>query len=52
MIIVLFQVILGLIGSIVGTVALIGVALNNNNVDLLSKDQDSICTTVRYKCYF
>lgn len=36
---------LGLVGALAGTAALIGVALNNNNVNELSKDQDSICTT-------
>jgi hypothetical protein len=38
---------LGLVGALAGTAALIGVALNNNNVNELSKDQDSICTTVK-----
>ena len=32
-----------------GTLAAIGVVLNNNNINELSKDQDSICTTVRLK---
>lgn len=39
--------VLGLVGALAGTAALIGVALNNNNVNLLSKDQDSICTTAK-----
>lgn len=39
--------ILAAIGALTGTFALIGVALNNNNVNLLSGDQDSICTTAQ-----
>ena len=46
--IVLFQLTLGLIGGVMGALAVVGVALNNNNVNNLSKDQDSICTTVGY----
>merc|ERR1712141_363410 len=38
---------LGAIGAIVGAIALVGVAVNNNNVNSLSKDQDSICTTAK-----
>ena len=30
-----------------GTLAAIGVVINNNNVNSLSEDQDSICTSVR-----
>merc|ERR1712223_1705181 len=37
--------VLGTIGALMGTLAAIGVVLNNNNVNELSKDQDSICTT-------
>jgi len=40
--------VLGTIGAIMGTLAAIGVVLNNNNVHELSMDQDSICTTVKY----
>jgi len=36
--------VLGTIGAIMGTLAAIGVVLNNNNIHELSKDQDSICT--------
>jgi len=39
--------VLGTIGAIMGTLAAIGVVLNNNNVHELSKDQDSICTTTK-----
>jgi len=39
--------VLGTIGAIMGTLAAVGVVLNNNNVNELSKDQDSICTTTR-----
>ena len=39
---------LGAIGAIVGAIALVGVAVNNNNVYNLSKDQDAICTTVSF----
>jgi len=39
--------VLGTIGAIMGTLAAIGVVLNNNNVHELSMDQDSICTTTR-----
>ena len=42
--------VLGGIGAILGAVAIVGVALNNNNVNSLSKDQDSICTTVSSDC--
>lgn len=40
-------VMLGLIGAVLGTIAVVGVAVNNNNVNSLSKDQDSICTTAK-----
>jgi hypothetical protein len=39
--------VLGAIGALIGTVAAVGVVLNNNNVNNLSVDQDSICTSVR-----
>merc|ERR1712001_114806 len=39
--------VLGTIGAIMGTLAAIGVVLNNNNVHELSQDQDSICTTTQ-----
>jgi len=39
--------VLGTIGAIMGTLAAIGVVLNNNNINELSKDQDSICTTAK-----
>merc|ERR1712045_351666 len=39
--------VLGTIGAIMGTLAAIGVVLNNNNVHELSMDQDSICSTTR-----
>merc|ERR1712001_297857 len=39
--------VLGTIGAIMGTLAAIGVVLNNNNVHELSTDQDSICTTTK-----
>jgi len=38
---------LGTIGALMGALAAIGVVLNNNNIHLLSKDQDSICTVVK-----
>jgi len=40
--------VLGTIGALMGTLAAIGVVLNNNNINELSKDQDSICTTAKY----
>jgi len=40
--------VLGTIGAIMGTLAAVGVVLNNNNVHELSMDQDSICTTAKY----
>jgi len=36
--------VLGTIGALMGTLAAVGVVLNNNNVNELSLDQDSICT--------
>merc|ERR1712150_329191 len=39
--------ILGAIGAVMGTLAAVGVILNNNNVNSLSKDQDSICKTTK-----
>merc|ERR1712158_74856 len=39
--------VLGTIGAIMGALAAIGVVLNNNNINELSKDQDSICTTAK-----
>ena len=44
-----FQLTLGLIGSLMGVIALIGLAVNANSISSLSKDQDSICTTVNRK---
>merc|ERR1712045_209531 len=38
---------LGLIGSLMGVVSLIGLAVNANSISDLSKDQDSICTTAK-----
>merc|ERR1712045_445717 len=38
---------LGLIGSLMGVVSLIGLAVNANSISSLSTDQDSICTTVK-----
>lgn len=38
--------VLGAIGALIGTVAAVGVVLNNNNINNLSVDQDSICTSV------
>ena len=43
----IFQLTLGLIGALTGVVSLIGLAVNANSISDLSKDQDSICTTVR-----
>merc|ERR1712018_1051481 len=40
--------VLGTIGALMGTLAAVGVVLNNNNINELSKDQDAICTTARY----
>jgi len=39
--------VLGTIGAIMGTLAAVGVVINNNNVHSLSKDQDSICTSTK-----
>merc|ERR1712018_468436 len=39
--------VLGTIGAIMGTLAAIGVVINNNNIHNLSKDQDNLCTTVK-----
>lgn len=39
--------VLGTIGAVIGTLAAVGVVLNNNNIHSLSKDQDSICTSVK-----
>ena len=44
-----FQLTLGLIGFLMGVIALIGLAVNANSISSLSKDQDSICTTVNRK---
>jgi hypothetical protein len=38
---------LGAIGAVLGALAVVGVAVNNNNVNNLSEDQDSICTTTK-----
>lgn len=38
--------VLGAIGALIGTVAAVGVVLNNNNINNLSVDQDSICNSV------
>merc|ERR1712096_222946 len=35
---------LGLLGAVLGAIGTVGVVLNNNNINELSKDQDSICT--------
>jgi len=37
--------VLGTIGALMGTLAAVGVVLNNNNINSLSLDQDAICTT-------
>jgi len=37
--------VLGTIGALMGTLAAVGVVLNNNNINELSLDQDAICTT-------
>jgi hypothetical protein len=37
--------VLGTIGALMGTLAAVGVVINNNNIHSLSKDQDSICST-------
>ena len=42
----IFQLTLGLIGSLMGVVSLIGLAVNANSIGDLSTDQDSICTAV------
>merc|ERR1712226_934631 len=39
--------ILGAIGAVMGTLAAIGVVINNNDVNSLSEDQDSICTSTK-----
>jgi len=39
--------VLGAIGAVMGTLAAIGVVINNNNVNSLSEDQDSICSMTR-----
>jgi len=39
--------VLGTIGALMGTLAAVGVVLNNNNVHELSLDQDSICTAAK-----
>jgi len=36
--------VLGTIGALMGTLAAVGVVLNNNNINSLSLDQDAICT--------
>lgn len=36
--------VLGTIGALMGTLAAVGVVLNNNNINELSLDQDAICT--------
>ena len=41
-----FQVTLGLLGSIVGVISLVGIAVNANALKDLSDDQDSICSAV------
>merc|ERR1712080_599533 len=40
-------IVLGTIGSILGSLAVIGIAINAANVASLSTDQDSICTAVK-----
>lgn len=42
-----FQAIFGLIGTVLGTIATIGVLVNANSVSSLSTDQDSICTAAK-----
>lgn len=37
--------VLGTIGALMGTLAAVGVVLNNNNINSLSLDQDAICTS-------
>ena len=37
---------LAIVGVLLGTVATVGVLVNNNNISDLSSDQDNICTTV------
>lgn len=39
--------VLGTIGALMGTLAAVGVVLNNNNINSLSLDQDAICTTAK-----
>merc|ERR1712018_230084 len=39
--------VLGTIGALMGTLAAVGVVLNNNNINSLSLDQDAICTSAR-----
>jgi len=39
--------VLGTIGALMGTLAAVGVVLNNNNIHSLSVDQDSICTSTK-----
>lgn len=38
--------VLGTIGALMGTLAAVGVVLNNNNINKLSLDQDDLCTSV------
>lgn len=38
---------LAAVGAVLGAFAVVGVAVNNNNVHNLSEDQDSICTTAK-----
>merc|ERR1712001_451868 len=35
--------VLGTIGALMGTLAAVGVVLNNNNINSLSSDQDALC---------
>jgi len=39
--------VLGTIGALMGTLAAVGVVLNNNNINHLSLDQDAICTSAK-----
>ena len=46
-----FQITLGLLGSIVGVISLVGIAVNANALKDLSDDQDSICSAVSITDY-
>ena len=40
------QILMSIVGAVLGGAAIVGVLVNNNNISELSKDQDSICTLV------